>query len=47
MGREPKLTSHLQREAVDRRERGEPLRDIVRSYNISPPTISRLDSRIW
>ena len=42
MGRKPKLTPHQQREAVKRRERGEPSRDISRSYNVSHPTISRL-----
>jgi DNA invertase Pin-like site-specific DNA recombinase len=42
MGRKPKLTPHQQREAISRRERGEPLREIARSYNVSHPTISRL-----
>ncbi len=42
MGRKPKLTQHQQREAIKRRERGEPLRDIARSYNVSHPAISRL-----
>jgi DNA invertase Pin-like site-specific DNA recombinase len=42
MGRKPKLT-HLQRqEAVARREAGEALVDIGRSYNVSHSTISRL-----
>jgi DNA invertase Pin-like site-specific DNA recombinase len=42
MGRKPKLTPHQQREAIKRRDRGEPIRDIARSYNVSHPTISRL-----
>jgi DNA invertase Pin-like site-specific DNA recombinase len=42
MGRKPKLAPHQQREAIKRRERGAPLRDIARSYNVSHPTISRL-----
>jgi DNA invertase Pin-like site-specific DNA recombinase len=42
MGRPPKLTPHQQREAIKRRDRGEPIRDIARSYNVSHPTISRL-----
>jgi DNA invertase Pin-like site-specific DNA recombinase len=42
MGRKPKLTPHQQKEAIKRRDRGEPIRDIARSYNVSHPTISRL-----
>jgi DNA invertase Pin-like site-specific DNA recombinase len=42
MGRPPALTHHQQREALQRRENGETVRDIARSYNVSPPTISRL-----
>jgi DNA invertase Pin-like site-specific DNA recombinase len=44
MGRKPKLTPHQQREAIKRRDRGEPLRDIARSFNVSHSTISRLAS---
>lgn len=44
MGRRPKLTPHEQREAVARRERGEALTDIARSYNVSHSTISRLQA---
>ena len=40
--RKPKLNPQQQREAIKRRDRGEPLRDIARSYNVSHPTISRL-----
>jgi len=42
MGRKPKLTAHQQREALQRRDAGEPLREIARSYNVSHSTISRL-----
>jgi DNA invertase Pin-like site-specific DNA recombinase len=42
MGRKPKLTQHQQREAIRRREKGEPMREIARSYNVSHSTISRL-----
>ncbi len=42
LGRKPKLTMHQQREAIRRREDGEPVREIARSYNVSHSTISRL-----
>src|ERR1700738_598555 len=42
LGRKPKLTSHQKREAIGRREAGEVLTDIARSYNVSHSTISRL-----
>jgi DNA invertase Pin-like site-specific DNA recombinase len=42
MGRPFKLTDHQKREAIKRREQGETLADIGRSYNVSPATISRL-----
>lgn len=42
MGRRPKLTPHQRQEAVARRERGELLTEIARSYNVSHSTISRL-----
>jgi DNA invertase Pin-like site-specific DNA recombinase len=42
MGRPPALTPHQRREALQRRENGETVRDIARSYKVSPPTISRL-----
>ena len=42
MGRPPKLTAHQQKEAIKRRNQGETLADIARSYNVSPATISRL-----
>jgi DNA invertase Pin-like site-specific DNA recombinase len=40
--RKPKLTPHQQREAIKRRDEGEALGSIARSYNVSPATISRL-----
>jgi DNA invertase Pin-like site-specific DNA recombinase len=42
LGRKPKLTPHQRREAIKRRESGEPIRDIARSYNVHNSTISRL-----
>ena len=42
LGRKPKLTLHQRREALKRRDRGEPMRDIARSYNVSHSMISRL-----
>ena len=42
MGRPPKMTPHQIKEALRRRDNGEPMRDIARSYNVSHSTISRL-----
>jgi DNA invertase Pin-like site-specific DNA recombinase len=42
MGRPPKLTPHQIKEALRRRDAGEPMRAIARSYNVSHSTISRL-----
>lgn len=42
MGRRPKLTPHQRREALSRREAGEPLAEIGRSYAVHHSTISRL-----
>jgi DNA invertase Pin-like site-specific DNA recombinase len=42
LGRKPKLTAHQVQEALARRERGEALAEIGRSYNVSHSTISRL-----
>jgi DNA invertase Pin-like site-specific DNA recombinase len=42
MGRPPKLTPHQIKEALRRRDAGEPVREIARSYNVSHSTISRL-----
>jgi DNA invertase Pin-like site-specific DNA recombinase len=41
-GRKPKVTKHQIEEACARREAGEPLTEIGRSYNVSHSTISRL-----
>jgi DNA invertase Pin-like site-specific DNA recombinase len=41
-GRKPKLTRHQIAEALQRREAGEALTEIGRSYNVSHSTISRL-----
>jgi DNA invertase Pin-like site-specific DNA recombinase len=42
MGRTPKLTPHQKREALRRKENGEAVREIARSYNVHNSTISRL-----
>ena len=42
MGRPFKLTDHQKREAIKRRDQGETVADIARSYNVSPATTSRL-----
>jgi DNA invertase Pin-like site-specific DNA recombinase len=42
MGRPSKLTPHQQREALARREAGEALTDIGRTFGVSHTTISRL-----
>lgn len=42
LGRKPKLTDHQRREALRRREAGEPVREIARTFNVSHSTISRL-----
>jgi DNA invertase Pin-like site-specific DNA recombinase len=42
MGRKPKLTKHQRDEAIKRRNNGETLIDIGRSYNVSHQTIGRL-----
>ena len=41
LGRPFKLTPHQRSEAIRRRDRGESLTDIARSYNVHPSTISR------
>jgi DNA invertase Pin-like site-specific DNA recombinase len=41
-GRKPKLTTYQIEEARRRREAGEPIVEIARSYNVSHSTISRL-----
>ena len=42
MGRRPKLTHHQRQEALARREAGETIVDIARSYAVHHSTISRL-----
>src|SRR6516165_7501515 len=42
LGRKPKLSPHQRREALARREPGEILADIARTYNVSHSTNSRL-----
>lgn len=42
MGRPPKLTLHQRREAVARREAGETLTEIARTFGVSHTTIGRL-----
>jgi DNA invertase Pin-like site-specific DNA recombinase len=42
LGRPPLLASHQRREALQRRENGETVREIARTYNVSAQTISRL-----
>lgn len=44
LGRKPKLTRHQKQEALARRDAGEPLTEIARSYNVSHSTISRLNT---
>lgn len=42
MGRKPKLIPHQHSEAIKRKESGEAVREIARSYNVHNSTISRL-----
>jgi DNA invertase Pin-like site-specific DNA recombinase len=42
LGRPFKLTPHQRSAALFRRDRGETLTNIARSYNVHPSTISRL-----
>ena len=46
MGRPSKLTPHQQREAIARRDAGEALTDIARTYGVSHTTIRRLTSAL-
>ena len=41
-GRKPALTKYQREEALARREAGEALTEIARTYNVSHMTISRL-----
>jgi DNA invertase Pin-like site-specific DNA recombinase len=42
LGRRPKLTPHQRREAISRRDAGETLMNIARTFDVSHSTISRL-----
>jgi DNA invertase Pin-like site-specific DNA recombinase len=42
LGRKPKLTPHQRQEILRRKEKGEAVREIARSYNVHNSTISRL-----
>ena len=42
LGRKPKLTPHQRKEILRRKENGEAVREIARSYNVHNSTISRL-----
>jgi len=44
LGRKPKHTPHQMKEAMRRRDHGEPVREIARSYNVHHSTISRLSA---
>ena len=44
LGRKPKLTPHQNQEAIRRRDDGQSVREIARSYTVSHSTISRLVS---
>ena len=44
LGGKFKLTPHQRKEALARRDKGETLMDIARSYNVSHSTISRLSA---
>jgi DNA invertase Pin-like site-specific DNA recombinase len=46
-GRKPKLTKHQRDEALTRKQSGETLMEIARSYNVSHMTISRLGRGAW
>ncbi len=42
MGRRPKPTAHQEREVIKRRDKGEPVREIARTFGVLHSTISRL-----
>src|SRR4051812_15380503 len=44
LGRPHKLTLHQRREVLQRRDAGESVREIARSYAVSPSTIARLSA---
>jgi DNA-binding MurR/RpiR family transcriptional regulator len=46
MGRPPSLTPQQQAEARQRRAEGATLKELARSYDVSPATISRLITQL-
>jgi DNA invertase Pin-like site-specific DNA recombinase len=44
MGRKPKLTAHQRAEAIRRRDNGEAVREIARTFDVHHSTISRLEA---
>jgi DNA invertase Pin-like site-specific DNA recombinase len=42
LGRRFKLSPHQRREVLERKANGEQVRELARSYGVSPATISRL-----
>lgn len=46
LGRPFGMTHHQRQEALVRKAAGEPVREIARSYDVSPSTISRLSGRV-
>jgi Helix-turn-helix domain len=46
MGRKPKLTPHQRAKAIKRKDSGEAVREIARSFNVHHATISRLGMRL-
>jgi DNA invertase Pin-like site-specific DNA recombinase len=46
LGRKPKLNQHQQQEALARRDAGEPVTEIARSYDVHHATISRPASNV-
>ena len=46
MGRPPSLTPQQQAEARQRRAEGATLKELARSYDVSPATISRLSTNV-
>ena len=46
LGRKPKLSMHQMNEALNRRDKGEAVRDIARSYAVHHSTISRLQAHV-
>ena len=44
MGRKPKLTAHQRAEAIRRRDDGEAVREIAKTFDVHHSTISRLSA---